>query len=81
MISYVKHYKSARFPQWDINDVLPAPRELLSYGGKKYMVANDHDGQVMYYRRDLLADPRHRRAFQQTNGHALDVPRTLAQFR
>lgn len=81
IIPYDRYYQSARFPKWDINEVLPAPRGLLSYGGKKYMVANDHDGQVMYYRRDLLADPQHRKAFQQTYGYPLDVPRTWAQFR
>jgi len=51
------------FPKWSIDDVLPAPRSLLSYAGKKYMVANDHDGQIMYYRRDLLEDAQHRAAF------------------
>jgi multiple sugar transport system substrate-binding protein len=61
--------------------VLPGPRGLLSYGGKKYMVANDHDGQVMYYRRDLLADPRHQAAFKQKYGYALAVPKTWEQFR
>jgi multiple sugar transport system substrate-binding protein len=45
------------------------------------MVANDHDGQVMYYRRDLLADPRHQAAFKQKYGYALGVPRTWDQFR
>ena len=62
------------------DDILPAPRSLLSYGGKKYMVANDHGGQVMYYRRDLLADAQHQAAFRQKYGYALDVPKTWAQF-
>ncbi len=81
IISYDRYYKDPRFPKWDIGDVLPAPRALLSYGGRKYMVAHDHDGQVMYYRRDLLADPQHQKAFAHKYGYALDVPRTWAQFR
>lgn len=81
IVSYDKYYKDPRFPKWDINDLLPAPRALLPYGGKKYMVANDHDGQVLYYRRDLLADPQHQRAFLQKYRYALDVPKTWAQFR
>jgi multiple sugar transport system substrate-binding protein len=76
-----KYYKDPRFPRWDIDDVLPAPRSLLTYGGKLYMVANDHDGQVMYYRRDLLADARHRAAFQARYGYPLGVPQTWEQFR
>jgi len=74
-------YRDRRFPHWDIEDVLPAPRSLLSYAGKLYMVANDHDGQVMYYRRDLLADPQHQAAFRQKYGYALGVPATWVQFR
>jgi multiple sugar transport system substrate-binding protein len=68
LISYDKYYNDPRFPKWDTEDVLPAPRSLLSYAGKNYMVANDHDGQVMYYRRDLLADPQHQAAFKQKYG-------------
>jgi len=81
ILSYDKFYKDPRFPKWNIDDVLPAPRRLLSYGSKKYMVANDHDGQVMYYRRDLLADPQHQAAFQRKYAYPLDVPKTWAQFR
>ncbi len=81
ILSYDKYYNDPRFPQWNINDVLPAPRSLLSYGGKKYMVANDHDGQVIYYRRDLLANPQHQAAFRQKYGYPLRVPNTWAQFR
>lgn len=81
IVSYDKHYNDARFPKWSIDDVLPAPRSLLSYAGKKYMIANDHDGQVMYYRRDLFADPKHQAAFRQKFGHALTVPKTWDEFR
>ncbi|WNG18470.1 ABC transporter substrate-binding protein [Cystobacter fuscus] len=81
IIAYDKYYNDPRFPAWDIEEVLPGPRGLLSYGGKKYMVANDHDGQVMYYRRDLLEDPRHQAAFKQKFGYALAVPTTWEQFR
>jgi len=81
IVAYDRYYNDRRFPKWNIDDVLAAPRALLSYGGRKYMVANDHDGQVMYYRRDLLADPRHRQAFAQKYGYALDVPKTWLQFR
>lgn len=81
IIPYDKYYNDPRFPQWDINDVLPGPRSLLEYDGRKYMVANDHDCQVMYYRRDLLANPMHQAAFEQQYGYPLDVPQTWQQFR
>lgn len=81
LLSYDRFYDDPRFPKWNIDDVLPGPRSLLSYGGRKYMVAYDHDGQVMYYRRDLLADSRHQADFKQKYGYALAVPQTWAQFR
>jgi len=81
ILPYDRYYKDPRFPAWDIDQVLPAPRSLLEFAGHKYMVANDHDGQVMYYRRDLLADPQHRTAFQKAHGYPLAVPATWKQFR
>lgn len=81
LVSYDKYYTDPRFPKLDIEQVLPAPRQLLSYAGKKYMIGNDHDGQVMYYRRDLIADPQHRAAFAKAYGYPLGVPTTWAQFR
>ncbi|CAN7365748.1 extracellular solute-binding protein [Pseudoduganella sp. LjRoot289] len=80
LLSYDKNYNDPRFPKWNIDAVLTAPCSPLSHGGKKYMVANDHDGQVMYYRRDLLADAQHQAAFRQKYGYALDVPKTWAQL-
>jgi multiple sugar transport system substrate-binding protein len=81
LLSYDKYYHDPRFPKWNVEDVLPTLRNLLSYEGRKYMVANDHDGQVLYYRRDLLTDPQHQAAFRQRYGYRLAVPATWAQFR
>jgi hypothetical protein len=36
LLSYDKCHNDPRFPKWDIDDVLTAPRSLLSYGGKKF---------------------------------------------
>jgi multiple sugar transport system substrate-binding protein len=81
ILPYDQFYNDPHFPRWDIEDVQPAPRTLLEYDGQRYMVANDHDGQVMYYRRDLLANPSHQAAFQQRYGYPLAVPATWSQFR
>ncbi len=81
IVPYDKYLRDPRFPKWDIDDVLPAPRSLLEYDGKRYMVPNDHDGQVMYYRRDLFDDAAHQAAFKQQYGYALAVPQTWDQFR
>ncbi len=81
LLPYDDFYNDPRFPLWDIEDVQPALRALLEYNDKKYMVANDHDGQVMYYRRDLFEDPRHQTAFAEAYGYPLNVPKTWDEFR
>ncbi len=81
ILPYDDFYNDDRFPQWNIEDVQPGARALLEYGGKKYMVANDHDGQVMYYRRDLLEDAEHQAAFEEAYGYPLGVPVTWDEFR
>jgi multiple sugar transport system substrate-binding protein len=80
ILPYDEYYNQPRFPEWNTEEVLPGPRALLSYGGNKYMVANDHDGQVMYYRRDVLEDPEHQRAFKEEYGYDLRVPQTWDEF-
>lgn len=72
---------TGKFPQWDIEDVLVGPKKLLTYGGNLYMVGNDHDGQVMYYRSDLFADETHKAAFNEAYGYELKVPETWDEFR
>ena len=81
ILPYDDFYNDPAFPNWDIEDVQPALRNLLQYNGKKYMVANDHDGQVMYYRRDLFEDQAHQAAFEQAYGYPLAVPQTWTEFR
>lgn len=81
ILPYDDFYTDARFPRWDIADVQPGPRALLEYDGRKYMVAYDHDGQVMYYRRDLLVNREHRARFAARYGYPLAVPQTWSQFR
>jgi multiple sugar transport system substrate-binding protein len=82
LLPYDDYYAdtSGKFPQWSIDEVLPGPRALLEYGGKKYMVANDHDGQVLYYRRDLLEDEQHQQAFADAYDYDLAPPTTWDQF-
>lgn len=83
ILPYNEYYDDAtgKYPTWDIDDVLPGPRSLLTYGENMYMVGNDHDGQVMYYRRDLFEDPAHQAAFKEAYGYDLKVPDTYQEFR
>ena len=46
----------------------------LPWGDVGYGVLNDADGQVLYYRRDILNDPKWQAAFKQAMGYDLPVP-------
>jgi multiple sugar transport system substrate-binding protein len=65
---------SGRFPRWTYDDMPPALRKLYSWDGVGYGVLNDADGQVLYYRRDVLGDPVHQAAFKEVAGYNLPVP-------
>jgi multiple sugar transport system substrate-binding protein len=64
----------SKYPAWDLDAILPGPRALMEYGGELYVSGYDHDGQVFYYRRDLLTDPEHQAAFAEEFGYDLPVP-------
>ena len=83
ILPYDDYYNdtTGKFPKWEYDDVLPGPRSLLEYAGKKYMVGNDHDGQVMYYRRDLLDNADYQKEFKDKYGYDLKAPDTWQEFR
>ena len=65
---------SGRFPRWSYDSMPPALRNLYSWDGVGYGVLNDADGQVFYYRRDVLTDPENQGAFKEAVGYDLPAP-------
>ena len=65
---------SGKFPRWSYNSMPPALRQLYSWDNVGYGVLNDADGQVLYYRRDVLNDPANQTAFKAALGYDLPVP-------
>ncbi|HEX6012151.1 MAG TPA: extracellular solute-binding protein, partial [Geminicoccaceae bacterium] len=65
---------SGRFPRWSYDVMPPALRTLYGWGGTGYGVLNDADGQVLYYRRDVLRDPANQVAFKAELGYDLPAP-------
>ncbi|MFL5335653.1 MAG: extracellular solute-binding protein [Geminicoccaceae bacterium] len=65
---------SGRFPRWSYDSMPPSLRSLYQWGGVGYGVRNDADGQVLYYRRDVLTDPNNQAAFKAAVGYDLPVP-------
>jgi multiple sugar transport system substrate-binding protein len=57
-------------------------QNIYTWDGVGYGVLNDADGQILYYRRDLLNDPEHQQAFEAQFGYAMPVPpNTLQQLK
>ncbi len=74
--------ESGDFPQWSYDPMPDALRAIYTWEGQGYGVLNDADGQILYYRRDLLTDPQHQEAFEAEYGYAMPVPpQTLQQLR
>lgn len=64
----------------ELDDVSPAFRDWMSYGGKTYGLVVDGDVFVTYYRKDLLEDPASREAFKAQHGYDLGPPKDYKQF-
>ena len=52
----------------------PSLKTLHQWEGTSYGILNDGDGQVLYYRNDVLADPQHQAAFKTEYGYDLPSP-------
>jgi multiple sugar transport system substrate-binding protein len=65
---------SGRHPRWSYDSMPPSLHMLYSWEGVGYGVLNDADGQILYYRRDVLNDPDQQAAFKAAVGYDLPVP-------
>lgn len=76
-----KYFNDPRMPKWDRESIAEPIRKLLQYGDNWYAFNNDHDGMVIYYRRDLFTDAKWRAEFKKAYGYDLPVPpRTWQQI-
>jgi multiple sugar transport system substrate-binding protein len=65
---------TGEYPKWSYGS-MPAPlKELHQWQGVGYGVLNDADGQVLYYRRDVLSDAKWRAGFKREYGYELPAP-------
>lgn len=63
-----------RFPQWDPDWWPPALREIHEWGGQIYGTLNDSDGQVLYWRNDILSDPEWQARYEEEVGEPMPFP-------
>ncbi len=69
-----QYFDDPRMPQWDRESIAEPIRKLLYFGDHWYAYNNDHDGMVIYYRRDLFTDPKWQAAFQEEYGYEFPLP-------
>ncbi len=77
---YIERGLKGEFPRWDPATVVPALRELHRWDGRWYGVPNDGDAHILYYRRDVLEDPKWQQAYEEATGKPLKVPETWEEL-
>src|SRR3954447_23531449 len=66
--------KSGKYPKWSYDDMPESLRKLYTWGGKGYGILNDADGQALYYRSDILGDPKWQAEYKKATGKDLPSP-------
>ena len=74
MLPIEEYMESGEHPQWTYDSMPESLKTLHTWGDTAYGVLNDADGQVLYYRRDVLNDPEHQAAFKAEKGYDMPVP-------
>jgi multiple sugar transport system substrate-binding protein len=68
-----KYFNDPRMPKWDQKSISPAVASLYKWGDHWYGGNNDHDAMIMYFRKDIINDPKWQAAFKKETGHAMPV--------
>ena len=60
-------------PKNDLESITPAVANLMQWGGTQYGSNNDHDAQILYYRKDIIEDPKWQAAYKEETGKDMPV--------
>jgi multiple sugar transport system substrate-binding protein len=71
--------ESGDYPKWSYDVMPPALKAIYTWNGVGYGILGDADGQILYYRRDMLTNPEHQAAFKAQHGYDLPAPPTTLQ--
>lgn len=63
-----------RFPQWNPDWWPPALRSIHTWQGQTYGTMNDSDGQVLYWRNDILTSPDWQAQYEAEVGEPMPFP-------
>ncbi|MCS7221545.1 MAG: extracellular solute-binding protein [Anaerolineae bacterium] len=68
-----KYFDDPRMPKWDRDSIAPAVANLMKWGDTWYGTNYDHDAQVLYYRKDIIGDPKWQAEFEKEKGYPMPV--------
>jgi multiple sugar transport system substrate-binding protein len=69
-----QYFNDPRFTKWDRGSVSSQIARLLQGNGHWYACRNDADAQVLYWRNDVLTDPKWNQQFKAQHGKDIPVP-------
>ena len=73
--------KDPKYPYWNPEEFLPAIKRLYTWQGKLYGVLFDADAQILYYRKDVLANVSYQERFKSKVGYQLpNPPKTMKEM-
>jgi len=73
VVPLTPYFEDERMPKWDRESISPAVAALYQWDGVWYGGNNDHDAQVLYYRKDIIDDPEWQAAFEEEMGYPMPV--------
>jgi multiple sugar transport system substrate-binding protein len=70
-----------KYPYWDASQFLPDVERLYTWQDKLYGVLFDADAQILYYRKDVLANAAYQEKFKAKVGYELpNPPKTMKEM-
>jgi multiple sugar transport system substrate-binding protein len=73
ILPFDEYIADPNMPNWEPEAINPYTAGMMQWGGKWYGTNNDHDAQVLYYRRDIIEDPEWQAKFEEEMGHPMPV--------
>jgi multiple sugar transport system substrate-binding protein len=68
-----KYFDDPRMPKWDRASIAPSVANLMQWGGKWYGANNDHDAMILYWRKDIMDDPKWQAEYKKETGKDMPV--------
>jgi multiple sugar transport system substrate-binding protein len=68
-----KYFTDPRMPKWDQASLPPSIANLYKWGNQWYGSNYDHDAMILYWRKDILDDPKWQAQYKQETGEDMPV--------